>query len=92
MDKNLNRREFLQNSMMASAGLAIPSTQNLPNLVKKENLKSSLNIGFIGVGLRGQSHIGLTLDREDCRVAAICDIDDEMLSRTQNLIKKKNHT
>lgn len=89
MDKNLNRREFLQNSMMASAGLAIPSTQNLPNLVKKENLKSSLNIGFIGVGLRGQSHIGLTLDREDCRVAAICDIDDEMLSRTQNLIKKK---
>lgn len=87
---SLNRREFLQNSMMAGAGLAIPSSQlqaNTTNILTASD-KSTIQIGFIGVGLRGQGHVSLALNREDCVVKAICDIDQEMLDRTLNMISK----
>lgn len=87
---SLNRREFLQNSMMAGAGLAIPSSQLQANTtsILTASDKSTIQIGFIGVGLRGQGHVSLALNREDCIVKAICDIDQEMLDRTLNMISK----
>lgn len=87
---SLNRREFLQNSMMAGAGLAIPSSQLQANTtsILTASDKSTIQIGFIGVGLRGQGHVSLVLNREDCVVKAICDINQEMLDRTLNMISK----
>lgn len=89
MEKQVNRREFIQQSMLAGAGLALSTqeTAAAPALIR-ERPKSKLNIGFIGVGLRGQSHVDLALNREDCEVAAICDIDEEMIQRTLTLIEK----
>lgn len=90
MEKQLNRRTFLQSSVMAGAGLAVPG-----NLAAKETVsqnyqeKEVLRIGIIGSGLRGQSHISLALNREDCEVVAVCDVNQFMIERTKSLFDKK---
>ncbi len=91
MDKKLDRRTFLQNSMLAGAGMAIPGTtqaHSTPNTPGNPR-KSKIRIGVIGVGLRGQSHVALALDRDDCEVTAICDIDPGMIARTQTIFTDK---
>lgn len=59
----------------------------LRNSIKSE--ANPLRIGFIGVGLRGQGHLSLALDRKDCVVTAIADIDPDMIKRSKSLIEKK---
>ena len=88
MSDKLNRRDFLQKSTLASAGLAgLPLTApGFAPLPKKE--RDLLRVGIIGSGLRGQSHIDLLLRRSDSTVTAICDIDDRMIKRTLDLFKK----
>lgn len=85
----MNRRDFIHTSALASAAVAVPGSQIEAKPQTRTPFKSKLNLGFIGVGLRGQSHVGLALDREDCAVAAICDIDDTMLDSTLQMITKK---
>lgn len=43
----LDRREFIRNSTLAGLGVAL-----LPNLSYGSPLKKTLNVGFIGMGLR----------------------------------------
>lgn len=97
MKNKPNRRAFIQKSILAGAGLALGTTASGANKEEESkttaqpiaNQNSKLQLGFIGVGLRGQSHVDLALDRKDCVVAAICDIDPEMIRRTQAIISKK---
>ncbi len=94
MNQSYNRRKFLQTSALAGAGLAIPATSakaaSETNVqILKDPPKSKINLGFIGVGLRGQSHISLALNRDDCNVVAINDIDDHMIERTKKIFERK---
>ena len=95
MPQSLNRRKFIQTTAMAGTGLAIPTVglkaanENQSNILKSPP-KTKINLGFIGVGMRGQSHIALALNREDCNVVAINDIDDAMIERTKQLFEKKD--
>lgn len=88
----INRRKFIQSSALASAGIALSgsSVQAQAQEQRKPSKKSKVNIGVIGSGFRGQSHIGLMLDRDDCEVIAVADIDDRMVKMTKDLFKKKN--
>lgn len=91
---SFNRRKFIQTTALAGTGLAIPTTQMMASEESKVNIlksppKTKINLGFIGVGLRGQSHISLALNRDDCNVVAINDIDDDMIERTKKLFEKK---
>ncbi len=88
MDPNFNRRTFLQTSLLAGAGVALPTLANAKTNPKPMGWKSKINIGVIGSGLRGQSHIHLAHKRDDCEVVAICDVDDEMINRTKKLFEK----
>ncbi|MEJ7740157.1 MAG: Gfo/Idh/MocA family oxidoreductase [Chitinophagaceae bacterium] len=47
-----------------------------------------VKLGFIGVGLRGKSHVRLALQRSDIDIVAICDIDERMLKDTLDEIAK----
>lgn len=80
----LDRREFIRNSTMAGLGMAF-----LPNLSFGNSLKRTLNIGFIGVGLRGEEHLRNALERSDIHVKAICDLDKDRLKMAQDLLKEK---
>lgn len=89
----INRRSFLQNTALASAALALPlkntaQTATAPGILS-EKPKSKINIGFIGVGMRGQSHVELALMREDCEVVALADPDKSMIDSTLKMIDEK---
>lgn len=78
----MNRRSFVRNAGLATAGFAIlPASQLFAQQQK-------VRLGIIGVGLRGQNHLDNALRRSDVEVTAICDIDERMLQMAGNLIKK----
>lgn len=82
----IDRREFIRNSSIAGLGLAF-----LPKIgfAYPQSEKQILNIGFIGLGLRGEEHLNNALNRTDIHVIAICDIDKERLKVAQNILKEK---
>ena len=81
----MHRRTFVKNTAMAAAGFAILPTGSL-------FAAPTIKIGIIGVGLRGQNHLELALRRKDVDVVAICDIDDRMLRKSAEIIKRFNKT
>ncbi|MFM2358192.1 MAG: hypothetical protein RLY16_184 [Bacteroidota bacterium] len=75
----LDRRSFIKNSSIASAGFAI-----LPSgALFADNRK--VKVGLIGTGLRGQDHLELLLKRDDTEVVAICDVNPDMLAMAKKL-------
>jgi hypothetical protein len=79
-----SRRSFIKQAAMAATGLSIlPST----SLFSQER-NAKVRLGFIGVGLRGQNHLDLALLRNDVEVVAICDIQQRMIDRSKERIKK----
>lgn len=96
MKKALNRRRFMQNAALAGAGLALPLSASAAAAQQQaatpslgSATKSKIGLGFIGVGLRGQSHVELALNRDDCEVVAICDIDQRMIDATLDTVGQK---
>ena len=84
MKKQLNRREFIQTSAVAGAGVAVLPEMLPAYLQRKDDRK--IKLGFIGTGLRGRSLMGLALRRNDCVVSAICDIDPRAIEASQKMI------
>jgi predicted dehydrogenase len=77
------RREFVRNVSLASAGWMLSKPGSLP-----EASDRTVRLAIIGVGFRGENHLALALRRPDVEVAAICDIDDQMLQRAKSIIQK----
>lgn len=80
----MNRKEFVKNTGLAAATLAILPAGELFASAADTKIK----IAMIGVGLRGQNHLDLVLRRNDVELVAICDIDDRMLTRSKEMITK----
>ncbi len=80
----MNRRHFIQ----ASSTLAL-TTMVRPSWALNSPKDSKLNIGLIGVGLRGTNHLGNILLRNDCSIRAICDIDQNRIKIARELIEKE---
>lgn len=96
MEKHLDRRKFLQSAALAGAAVALPNlgkandlSANAAPAIVKGKPKTKLNLGFIGVGLRGQSHVELALLREDCEVIAIADPQAVMVESCLKLFDDK---
>jgi predicted dehydrogenase len=68
------RRDFLKTTAIASAGAAL-----IPSATFGDAPANKVRLGFIGVGLRGQSHLELALRRADTEVVALCDIQQSMM-------------
>lgn len=80
----MNRREFVKNTSLAGASLAL-----MPGLeFAKRNADTKVKIALIGTGLRGQNHLDLLLRRDDVDLVAICDVDDRMLTTAKEIITK----
>jgi predicted dehydrogenase len=79
-----SRRNFIKTTTAAGIGISI-----LPaHIVFAKEKNQKVRLGFIGVGLRGQNHLDLALRRADCEVVAICDIQQVMLDKSLDMIKK----
>lgn len=86
MAKNsVSRRNFVKTGAVAGAGLLIVSPQTAFGSVAN----SSLGLGIIGCGGRGNYDGGEFLNNTDVRVTALMDVfEDRLLSTRANLSKK----
>ncbi len=76
-----SRRDFLKTTALAGVGLSVLSS---PLYAGASDTK--LRLGFIGVGLRGQSHLELALLRNDVEVVALCDIQQRMMDMSLKMV------
>lgn len=81
-----SRRKFIKKTSLAGAGIAF--APNITHGILKKGLESKINIGLIGVGLRGTVHLNNLLKRNDVNIAAICDIDNNRNAIAKDLISK----
>src|SRR5205085_4196834 len=81
IDCIMRRKDFIKNSSLAAAALAILPSAGLFT-------DSKVKIGLIGTGLRGQDHLDLLLRRDDVEVVAICDVEDRMLTMAREVVAK----
>jgi hypothetical protein len=90
----LPRRRFLQQAALAGAALTLPAAAVTAQTPAPTPLpaspKTTLRLGFIGTGLRGQDHVDLALRRDDCEVVAIADPDPGMVAATLKLFDGMN--
>ncbi|HXL56249.1 MAG TPA: Gfo/Idh/MocA family oxidoreductase, partial [Chitinophagaceae bacterium] len=85
MPENYTRRKFIKDSAIAGAAVSVISTP-LKSFASPK--KSTVHIGMIAVGLRGQSHLDEMLKRNDVEVVAMADPDKGMMASAQKLVAK----
>lgn len=79
-----NRRRFLQTT---AATLGMPLI--LPGRVwSQENAPSKrLNLGFIGIGKMNGGHLRSFLNRDDCQIVAVCDVDTTRRENAKKVVE-----
>ncbi|MFC0513743.1 Gfo/Idh/MocA family protein [Mucilaginibacter angelicae] len=82
----MKRRTFIRQSAVAAAGIAMLPAGNLFASASKK-----VKLGYIGVGIRGMSHISEGLLRDDVEIVAICDTQERSLKICREFIAKNGH-
>lgn len=82
----MNRQNFLKMTALAGTAFTI-----LPSKVVFGSPNSKLRLGFIGVGLRGQELLRLSLQRSDVNIPAICDIQPVMIANALKQFENSTH-
>jgi predicted dehydrogenase len=67
----LSRRDFLKTASLVSVAFALPQVLRAQTGAAPSN---RLNVGLIGNGLIADSHFGALINRDDCRIVAVCDV------------------
>lgn len=80
------RRNFVKQTGALGVGIALAPQLTFGTTI---TTKEKLNVGLIGVGLRGTNHLNNLLTRDDCNIIAICDINPKRISIAQDLILGK---
>lgn len=86
---HLSRRQFLENSMFATAAAALASRYQ-PSMAAEDAAEEKLRIAVVGVNGRGGSHISEFGNRKDCEIVAIVDADEVVGNRKADEIEKKS--
>jgi len=86
----LNRRDFLGRSVMAAAAAAMPATPLLANAApeRRAGPNDVLRIAVCGVKGRGLAHVGEWAAMKDVQVAAIVDIDENVIDNAMTRVEK----
>ncbi len=71
MNKSIHRREFLKQTSVLSAGLAMAATTGVRAALAGEKVR----IGIIGCNGRGMDHIASYLKLPDAEIVYVCDVD-----------------
>ncbi|PKP53503.1 MAG: glycosyl hydrolase [Bacteroidetes bacterium HGW-Bacteroidetes-1] len=82
----MNRQNFLKMTALAGTAFTI-----LPSKVVFGSPNSKLRLGFIGVGLRGQELLRLSLQRSDVIIPAICDVQPVMIADALKQFENSTH-
>lgn len=86
----MERRNFLKNGLLTSAGIiAIPTI--VPSSVFGKNAPSNrINIGAIGTGRISRDHDMAGVQKYDnARIVAVCDLDSKRVNEAKQLVEKR---
>lgn len=88
---NLNRRQFLEDSMLAAvAAMAVPATSALAaDEPRKVAANEKFNVAVVGVNGRGGSHISAFGGKKDTQITHICDVDVAVGERACDGLEKR---
>ncbi len=84
----LNRRTFIQS--IGTTGMALAGASRLRAQIEPSS--ESVRLGFIGLGGRGQSLLGGFMQRSDCRVTGLCDVQIERLHDLATRVESQTGT
>ncbi|MCU1226236.1 MAG: oxidoreductase domain protein [Edaphobacter sp.] len=90
---NESRREFLKAGAKSVAVAAV--AENLGKLAfaqKKARPSDRVRVGIVGLRARGESHIKGYAALPNVEIAALCDIDDKVLSDHADRVRKLGHS
>lgn len=85
-----NRRKFIKQSALSTAGLAL-GTEVFSAPISQKVLGSNdkIRVGFIGLGNRGSQLLNWFMQNDDVEIAAFCDVYEPYISRDRSLVSKK---
>jgi predicted dehydrogenase len=87
---SFSRRQFLGNSALAAAAAAVSSIPVLGSELRRSvGPNERLRVAVIGVKGRGLEHLNQWLKMSDVEVAAICDIDENVIHGAMSAVEKK---
>lgn len=90
---NLNRRGFIKNSILASAGVTVGAPAYIKGFAKNKP-SDTINVAVAGIRGRGgmyfggSGHIANFTKIKNSRVVAICDVDKNLYPKTIDSIQK----
>ena len=85
-----NRRKFIKQSVLSTAGLSIGNEVfSAPFSQKVLGSNNKIRVGFIGLGNRGSQLLNWFMENDDVEIAAICDVYEPYISRDRSLVSKK---
>jgi len=80
-----SRRNFIRDAAVAGAAVSAIQTPLKAFAAEKS---TTVRMGMIGVGLRGQSHLEEFLKRNDVEIVAMADPDKNMMAMAQKLVSQ----
>ena len=80
MKKEIDRRKFITSGAEATAGAALGFTI-LSSSASGASFNGTVRVAVIGVNGRGKDHLAGFAAQKDAQVAAICDVDENVLNR-----------
>ncbi len=90
MNKRTSRRKFLQQTGIATAGMAFSlNGLNAVNYNRIAGANEKVRVGFIGVGNRGSQMLSTFMSMKDCEVAALCDIYEPYITRDRSKVEPR---
>ena len=85
-----NRRKFIKQSALSTAGLALGTEVfSAPYSQKVLGSNNKIRVGFIGLGNRGSQLLNWFMRNDDVEIAAFCDVYEPYILRDRSLVSKK---
>ncbi|MBE0653366.1 MAG: Gfo/Idh/MocA family oxidoreductase [Bacteroidales bacterium] len=85
----LNRRKFIRNSAITTAGIGWASNAFTREFTKAASPSDKINIALIGCRNMGFGILQRSLEFDDVNCVALCDIDENVLNDRANQVKEK---
>jgi predicted dehydrogenase len=86
----LTRRDFLENSMFATAAASAAALFSRSTFAQDDAAKEEkLRVVVVGVNGRGGSHVSGFGGRKDCEIAGICDVDEVVAQKMAESVEKR---
>lgn len=88
---SISRRQFLENSMLATAALAAAAT---PAVIEAEDKPAAspnnkVRVAVIGCRIRGKQHVVELAKVPDCEIAYVCDPDRDLAGELATAVEKQ---